>query len=210
MYVPPLYRNDDLDEVVGFLRDRGFGMVVACGADEPVGAQVPYVVDRVVGQPLRLRFHVARANGLWRQVDQGRRLLVGVAGPDAYVSPDWYVGPDQVPTWNYVAVHCVGSAKIIPYQEVSALLSDLSAEQERRLLPKRPWTLDKLSAPALERMLKAIVGIEMAVERIDAQWKLSQNKKNGDHAGVVAGLEARADAGSLAVASLMLRSRNSR
>ncbi len=207
MYVPPLYRNDDRGDIADFLRERAFGLVVVCGEEGPHGVHVPFAVDAGAGGDLRLRFHVARANGLWRQVEDGRRLLLSVSGPDAYVSPDWYVAADQVPTWNYVAVHCVGAARIIPDQEVGGLLSDLSLEQERRLLPKRPWTLDKLSPSALERLLKAIVGIEMTVDGIEGQWKLSQNKRDADRDGVLAGLDARGDAGSIAVAALMRRHR---
>ncbi len=207
MYVPPLYRNDNHGDVADFLRERAFGLVVVCGGAGPLGVHVPFVVDAGPGGDLRLRFHVARANALWRQVEEGQRLLLSVSGPDAYVSPDWYVAADQVPTWNYIAVHCVGAGKIIYDQEVVSLLSDLSSEQEQRLLPKRPWTLDKLSPPALERLLKAIVGIEMTVDGIDGQWKLSQNKRDADRDGVLAGLDARGDAGSVAVATMMRRHR---
>lgn len=209
MYVPPLYRNKDHDEVAAFLRQRGFGLVVATGEDGPVGAHVPFIVDEDASGGLRLRFHVARGNPLWRLAGQGQQLLVSVTGPDAYVSPDWYVAANQVPTWNYVAVHCTGKAIILSNQDVRVLLSDLSAEQEGRLLPKEPWTLDKLSEPLLTGLVKAIVGMEMSVDRMEAQWKLSQNKKNADHDGVIAGLEARGEEASLAVAGLMRR-RNAR
>lgn len=203
MYVPPLYRNDDRREVLAFLKDRGFGLVIAAGAEEPVGAHVPFLAEEADDGTLRLRFHVARGNPLWRLVEPDRRLLVGVAGADAYISPDWYVSAEQVPTWNYVAVHCGGTGRILSEAELCGLLADLSAEHEGRLAPKTPWTLDKLSPAAMERLLKAIVGIEIAVDRIDAQWKLSQNKKQADGEGAIAGLEARGDHASLEVAALM-------
>lgn len=204
MYVPPLYRNDDRSQVIGFLRERGFGLAVAAGADGPIGAHVPFVADEADDDGrLRLRFHVARANPLWSLADADARILVAVGGADAYISPDWYVAAEQVPTWNYVAVHCSGTARLMPADGLLRLLADLSADQERRLLPKAPWTLDKLSPAALDRLLKAIVGIEVTVDRIDAQWKLSQNKKPADTQGAIAGLDARGDTSSLAVAALM-------
>ena len=99
-----------------------------------------------------------------------------VNGPDAYVSPDWYDGPDQVPTWNYIAVELEGPVRAMSEEGLIALLDDLSAANEARLLPKKPWTRDKMDAGKFQQMLGGITGFEMEVMAWRPTIKLSQNK----------------------------------
>ena len=103
--------------------------------------------------------------------------MLAVSGPDAYVSPDWYAGmPNQVPTWNYVAVHLRGTLRLRPDETLRAHLDALSARFEEALRPKPPWRTTKVAPERLAAMMRAIVPIELAIETMDGTWKLNQNK----------------------------------
>jgi transcriptional regulator len=117
--------------------------------------------------------------------------VIVVSGPDGYVSPDWYGVEDQVPTWNYVAVHVRGRLERLGDGLMRDMLDRQSAAYEQRLLPKRPWTAEKMSDGALDRLMRSILPFRLHVERIDATWKLNQNKPEAVRMGA-----ARAVAGS--------------
>lgn len=142
----------------------------------------------IVAGPDRLRFHVARSNRAAPALD-GARAIISCLGPDAYISPDWYGTPDQVPTWNYLAVEAEGPLRRMDDEELARLLDDLGAAHEARLAPKPEWTRAKLSPGRFEAMLKAIVGYEMNVEDLRGTRKLGQNKKDGERQGAADGLE---------------------
>jgi transcriptional regulator len=118
----------------------------------------------------------------------GVRAVALSAGPHAYVSPDWLAGHNEVPTWNYVSVEAEGSLTPLSRDELIALLDDLSLQEETRLLPKKPWTRDKADPDYIERLVGAIVGARLHVERLEGTIKLSQNKSEADRAAVVAAL----------------------
>lgn len=205
MYRAAPFRNDDAAALHGLIEARGFGLVIVASDGQVLTAHVPLLLFRDGGPLGRLQFHVAKANPLHRHVGAGSRALVIVTGPDAYISPDWYEAADQVPTWNYVAVHASGTARRLDDEELARQLADLSAVQERLLLPKRPWTPEKMTPGLFARMRRAVAGIEVAIETLEGQCKLSQNKAPRDRRGAVAGLERRGDPASLAVAALMGR-----
>jgi transcriptional regulator len=203
MYTPPFYAIADRSECLALAGERGFGVVCAALGDMLDAVHVPFVLDRADTPAPRLRFHLARGNGLLPMIADGARLLVVVSGPDAYVSPDWYVSDDQVPTWNYVTVHLGGRGRILDTDELRAQVDALSALNEARLAPKRPWTSAKMTPKRLDAMLKAITGVEMTAETIEGKHKLAQNKALADRQGAVAGLRDRGDAQSREIADLM-------
>jgi transcriptional regulator len=133
---------------------------------------------------------------------QGTSFLV-FHGPFGYVSPNWYTNPAaSVPTWNYVAVHVHGRIERIDgLQDKLAIVDALSARHEAAFA--RPWTSAKMDPPVLERMLGAIVGFRLIVERVDAKFKLSQNRSGDDRTGVIAGLEGRGTSGADLLAAWM-------
>ena len=120
--------------------------------------------------------HLVRSNPIARAVPSEAPALIAVAGPDGYVSPDWYGIEDQVPTWNYVAVHLAGRLERRPDAELLPLLDRLSDAFEERLAPKPVWKTSKLTADALARMLRMIVPYRFHVTDLRSTWKLSQNK----------------------------------
>lgn len=185
----------DGEAMLAFVADTAFCTIFAAAADGSAVFHVPVIV----AGPDRIRFHVSRSNRGAAGLD-GARVLLSCTGPDAYVSPDWYGTDDQVPTWNYVAVEAEGPARPLSEAELADLLDALSAAHEARLAPKPPWTRDKMSPGRFEAMLKAIVGYELQVEALRGTRKLGQNKKSGELAGAIAGLEG---SGHADIAALM-------
>ncbi len=202
MYIPPVFKTDD-DAAWAFVAARGFATVVAIADGLPVAVHAPLLTTDKDGAR-RLEFHVARANPIAAALAKAARILVIVAGPDSYVSPDWYRTPNQVPTWNYVSVHLSGTAQAMPRERARDHIELLSAQFENRLAPKRPWTVDKMPAGQIDKMLAAIVAIEVGVDRIEAQWKLNQNKSRADRTSVLRMLASSGHWSSLAVADMMV------
>jgi transcriptional regulator len=150
-------------------------------------AHAPVVVRRL-GDTLALDFHLSRMNALAPYVPAGFRAVLVSLEADAYISPDWYLAADQVPTWNYVSVEVEGPIAALDDSGLVALLDDLSAQEEARLEPKPPWTRAKMSPGRFEAMTRAIVGVRLTVERLEGTSKLSQNKSEADRGRVIAAL----------------------
>jgi transcriptional regulator len=142
------------------------------------------VVIHEAGGALELHFHLSRGNGLAPFLAAGFRAVAVSLGPDAYISPDWYGAPDQVPTWNYLTVEAEGPVGVMDEAELVDLLDRLSAQEEAKLAPKPPWTRGKMSPGRFEAMLRGIVGGRLTVERLEGTTKLSQNKTPEQMAGV--------------------------
>ena len=195
MHSNPKFQWGERAELLDFIQQKAFAHLFVQGSEGPLLAHVPVIVTREGN----LRFHLAWANPVAKQLE-GAVALASFASEDAYISPDWYGSDDQVPAWNYVTAEARGAVTRLSGTDLAAQLDDLSAEHEARLLPKRPWTRAKMSPGLFDGMLKAIVGFEMAVERLSGTRKLGQNKRAEDRAGAIAGLEA---AGFAAMARLM-------
>lgn len=172
---------EDREEMLALVARISFCTICV---DGPALVHAPVLVSA----PDRLRFHVARGNRAAAALD-GKRAVVSCLGPDAYVSPDWYGTPGQVPTWNYLAVEAEGLVRRMDDGELAQLLDDLSAAHEARLAPKPEWTRAKLAPGRFEAMLKAIAGFEMTIEDLRGTKKLGQHKKDGERAGAADGLE---------------------
>lgn len=174
MHPNPAYRGPDAARNLTFARDRGFGALTIAGPEGPLAAHIPFVMNEA-GDGLMA--HIVRSNPIWRALRTGEaQALVMVSGPDGYVSPDWYGVDDQVPTWNYVAVHLRGVLRLAPPEGLGAHLAALSATFETRLAPKPPWAIDKMTEEPLQRMMRMIAPVEMDITGVDGTWKLSQNK----------------------------------
>ena len=184
MHPHPRFAWTDRDELLGFVSDIAFCSIFAPADSGSAVFHVPVVVHA----PDRIRFHISRSNRGAVGLD-GKRALLSCLGPDAYVSPDWYGTPDQVPTWNYVAAEAEGPLRRLSEEELAALLDDLSDVHEARLDPKPRWTRGKMSAGRFDAMLKAIIGFELAVEELRGTRKLGQTKSRSESEGAIAGLE---------------------
>jgi transcriptional regulator len=200
MYRPRAFVEDDVAVLREFIRERAFATVAVAIEGAVHFAYTPVVLD---GDGLgRVRFHLAKANPVCA-VANGAVLNFSFLGNDAYISPDWYATQGRVPTWNYIAVESRGRARKLARGELHKLLVDISADQESRLLPKLPWAIGKVDGPKLEGLLNAIEGFEVRLESLEGKFKLSQNVGALDMDGAIAGLEARGDAQSIAIARAM-------
>lgn len=192
MHPDARFKVEDGETLLAFLAEHPFVTIAAAVGGRPFVAQSPVVIRRLdgIGQggEIALDFHLSRGNVLAPRLVQGFRAVVLATGPDAYISPDWYGAPDQVPTWNYVSLEAEGSVAPLSPDETVALLDDLSAQEEARLLPKTPWTRAKMNPARFDALQRGIVGGRLFVERLEGTWKLGQNKDAAMRAGVVQGL----------------------
>ena len=187
MHPNPAFRQVPTEESLAFARARGFGTLCVNGVGGPLLAHVPFLVTETDG--LCALVHLARSNAIAR-ADLPAPAVIAVTGPESYISPDWYGAEDQVPTWNYVAVHLRGRLEPLAPETLRPMVDDLSALFEARLLPKKPWVSAKMSQGAMERMMRMILPFRLIIESVDGTWKLGQNKTPDQRAGAVAGLKA--------------------
>ncbi len=203
MYTPPLFKPDRA-ACLGFAQARGFGTVCAWNGDRPIASPVPFALAAADdGTPLAA-FHLARGNPLVNLADGASSWLLAVSGADAYVSADWYSSPDQVPTWLYQAVHLTGRVRKLSDGELGPHLDELSARFEGWLAPKPPWSSAKVTAPRLDALKKAIVGVVMTVDEVEGSFKLNQHKSDADHTAVTMALAQQKDPGSLEIGRAMV------
>ncbi|MGZ4541431.1 MAG: FMN-binding negative transcriptional regulator [Blastococcus sp.] len=210
MYVPHFHVLDDVDELARLVRATGSAELVTVGAGGyPAATRLPLIWDDD-----RLVFHMARANPHWQSIGDGAPGLAVVTGAEAYVSPAWYASKAEhgrvVPTWNYSAVHFTG--RVTVHRDATWLrdaVTRLTDLHERTR--DEPWAVTDAPGDYLDKQLRAIVGIEFAIEKVEGKAKLSQNKSAEDVAGVVDGLRReggdRKQAVAAAVAALATSSR---
>ncbi|WP_291295255.1 FMN-binding negative transcriptional regulator [Elioraea sp.] len=208
MYAPPSFRISERSALEGLIAKLRFATLVVNGAEGPVAAHLPLVLDgdQLIG-------HLARANPLARLLAPGMPGLAVFVGPSAYVSPSWYASKREhgkvVPTWNYVAVQARGV--IEPVTEPGALhaiVTQLTDVQEAGR--EHPWAVDDAPADFLAGMMKAIIGFRLTLATLEGTAKLSQNRPAADHAGVRAGMEAEPAPAAQALAALMARQSSAR
>ena len=206
MYVHPAFQTDRASSLA-FAAERGFGLVVACDAGRPLASPLPFHLDYANDGGARVAFHVARANPLAELAARGGAWLLSVLGDDAYVSPDWYASPDQVPTWLYQSVQLSGPVRAMSSDELVFHLDDLAETFEGWLAPKPHWTAGSITPGRRKQLMKAIVGIAMNVETVEGSFKLNQHKSDADHLSVARALAARDDVESRRLAARMVAMR---
>ncbi len=186
MHPNPIFRQTGTARNLAFARDRAFGILSVNGAEGPLLAHVPFLLDEG-GSAADL--HLVRSNPVARALATPQPAVIAVSGPDGYVSPDWYAMDDQVPTWNYVAVHLRGTLELLPQDAMHDMLDRQSDAYEARLLPKPIWTLDKLPEDARLRLYRQIVPCRLTIARVDGTWKLNQNKPEDARTGAAREME---------------------
>jgi transcriptional regulator len=193
VYVPEAFREPDVEKLHAFVRDNSFGTLVSSTPDGPFASHLPFLLD---AERNVLVGHMARANPHWQSLE-GQVALAIFEGPHGYVSPRWYKTPIAVPTWNYAVVHARGRVTLI--QDGERLL-EILAETSRRYDPT--WPLPE--GDYVPKLARAVVGFEMAIERLDGKMKLSQNRSTEDREGAIAGLrgEGQHDLAALMEAAL--------
>ena len=202
MHPNPIFRKESEERNLNYAKKRAFGSLTLNGDPAPMISHIPFQLSE---DGKRLEAHLVRSNTIARHLRDGEATAVmAVWGPDAYISPDWYGVENQVPTWNYVAVHLRGTVRLLHDDALLPVLERLSEAMEKQLLPKSIWHHSKMDAEALSKMMRQIVPIEMDVTSIGGTWKLGQNKSADARSGAAAGLEnSKNGLGILELAQLM-------
>lgn len=200
------FREDRLAVQHALIRAHPFGSMVTVGPEGLVANHFPFIVDADAAPLGTLRAHMARANGQWMDLDGSREALVVFQGAHGYITPSWYPAKAEtgkvVPTWNYALVHVYGRPRAV--EDRAWLLRHVSelTDTNEASMPV-PWSVSDAPEEFVGALLKAIVGIEIEITRIEGKWKTSQNQPETAREGVVRGLTAQGDERSLAMAGLV-------
>lgn len=203
MYTPPMFKPDRAASLA-FAEARGFGLACAWDGKRPIASSLPFYLDYAADGTPQALFHVARHNPLAKLADGTSSWLLAVTGADTYVSADWYVSPDQVPTWLYQAVHLTGAVRTLSDDELALQVDTLSAKFENWLAPKPPWTSSKMTAGRLDAMKRAIIGLVMTVDDVEGSFKFNQHKSDADHVAIASALTQQPDAAAHAIGEQMV------
>jgi transcriptional regulator len=202
MYVPKHFQENDWLEIRKVIEANSFATIVSCNDGVPTATHVPLRLLEVDGQA-KLQGHVSRANPHWRLLEAGERTLAIFAGPHSYVSPRWY-DHVNVPTWNYIAVHVYGKARLVTdADEARLVMKDLVDQYEGATEAASRYSLESLPDAYRESQMKGIVAFEISVDEVQASFKLSQNRNAGDYDNVIAQLNKSPDQNAQAVADVM-------
>ncbi|HEY1431574.1 MAG TPA: FMN-binding negative transcriptional regulator [Stellaceae bacterium] len=201
VYLPPAFTEKRQNILMAHIERYDFGLLVTNGADGLVASHIPFLIERD-GEQLHLHGHLARPNPQVADLARGGEVLAIFHGPHAYISPNWYETGPSVPTWNYADVHAYGTVQLVEDDEwLRRFLARLSARHEAR--NPVPWRVQDLPGAYVETMLKGIIGLDIAVTRLEGKYKLSQNRPAADRPSVIGALEAQSDPDAQAVARLM-------
>lgn len=206
MYLPPHHRLDDRDALFALIEAHPLGTWVCQGAGGLTVNHIPFLLDRSQGPHGTLLGHVARANTVWRDLHTATPCVVAFLGPQTYITPGWYPGKAEhgrvVPTWNYSAAHAHGVARVVEDRDALLdLLTRLTDAQEAGR--PDPWRVGDAPADFIERLSRAIVGIQIPIERLEGKLKASQDEARADRVGTVNGLRACPGEATQAMADLV-------
>jgi transcriptional regulator len=199
MYVPRYNQNEDRAALLAYMRAYSFAALATCGPGGLMATHLPFVIEEEDGR-ITLLAHMARANPQWRDFAAGGDALVIFMQPHAYVSPRHYDSRQNVPTWNYVAVHAYGRPVLI---EERAAKMELQQKLIRQHDPEYLTQMDELPESYLDAKLGAIASFSLVVTRIEARYKLSQDKNPAERERIVRELEASGDSVAAETAKLM-------
>jgi transcriptional regulator len=206
MYTPKAFEVNDLAALHAAIEQSGLATLITMTAAGLVATHLPLLLDRSKGAHGTLIGHVSRANLQWRDSDAKVEALVIFQGLDTYVTPNWYQAKQEtgrvVPTWNYEAIHAYGSATFFEdIERLRAVVTDLTDRFEA-VFPQ-PWKVSDAPPVYVDAQLKAIVGVEIPIVRLEGKQKFNQNRSAADRSGVVSGLRAMGDESKSKVAELM-------
>jgi transcriptional regulator len=202
MYVPRPF-VPDADSVRDLLINQRASDLITMTPQGLVATLLPFDYDPDTGEHGALIGHMARGNDQWREPVQGEAMVI-VRGPEAYVTPSWYPTKLEhhrvVPTWNYITAHVYG--QLFVHDEPAWIEAQIRRLTERHEADyAEPWSVDQAPSKFIAQQLRAVVGVELAISRIEAKFKLSQNQPQPNVAGVIAGLESRGQSDDAAVAA---------
>lgn len=203
MYIPKYYKITDLEEITQFIRENSFATLVSTIKGKPIAVHIPVLLNKIEDD-YYLTGHLAYGNPIWKTFEEVNDILVIFNGPHAYISSSWYE-KENVPTWNYQAVHIYGKASLIDGKELEQDLTSLLEKYES--FRENPVLWDKLSPELLQQEIKGIKGFKIKVEEVQAAYKLSQNRNASDYANIINELYKEEDPHAAAVAEAMKKNR---
>lgn len=208
MYIPKHFAAPDTQKLQQYIRDYSFGLLIVADKDGIEANHLPFYLKTPACNPLGvLQCHVARGNPVWQRIEQNTaRVLAVFQGPEAYISPSWYPSKAEtgrvVPTWNYLAIHAQGTARVV--QDADWLKQHLhSLTDQHESGREQPWSVDDAPSDYTERLMRGIVGIDISIETLTGKLKASQNQSAENTAGVKDGLKQRGGLGDSAMAELI-------
>jgi len=206
MYVPKHFAEDRVPVLHESMRSIAFATLVTLGSEGMEASHVPMLIDPEPAPFGTLRGHIARGNPQWKRVAAGSQALAIFLGPDAYITPNWFPTKREtgkvVPTWNYIAIHAAGPVRFFDDRApLLDIVTRLTATHEGNRA--QPWAITDAPDDYIDSMLKAIVGFELPIAKLEGKWKLSQNKSEADIAGVRNGLAAAPGENAAALAAAM-------
>jgi transcriptional regulator len=182
MYIPKFYEEKDLAEIEKLIHEFGFAILVTAKDGSPIATHLPLQLEKNEDGDWLLQGHMAKANPQWR-LFEGADVLAIFLGPHTYVSPSWY-NHKNVPTWNYKAVHAYGKVRLVEGEELTNNLRKIMARYESAHA-ENPTQFDEVPDSVLLPDLRALVGFEIKVERLEAASKLSQNRDAESHQNII-------------------------
>lgn len=209
MFMPKHHGFNELDAMQSHIDRHPLGAWVCLANGEHgelVANHIPFFLDRTQGAQGRLIGHVSRANPVWRQLEHGASSVVMFMGAQTYITPGWYPGKQEhgkvVPTWNYVTVHAHGIARAVQDREwMLDMLSRLTDAQESSR--PAPWSVSDAPCDYIQKKLRAIIGIEINIDRLEGRLKVSQDEDMADRLGTVEGLQKESDGQAQTMAMLV-------
>ncbi len=205
MYIPPAFRDDDRASLHDAIRSVRLASLVTASSDGLMASPLPMFLEDQEGEWGTLYAHVARANPQWQRQPVGDAMAIFM-GDDAYITPSWYATKREtgkvVPTWNYVAVHAYGTVEFFDDRDrLHDIVDRLTNLHETKRAA--PWAVSDAPADYMAAQLKGIVGVRLAITRLEGKRKMSQNRPAADRAGVIAGLSESASPNDQDVARLI-------
>lgn len=207
MYIPKLYQVTDEAVISKFIQQNSFATLVSCDQQMPVATHLPLEFVQSANGEKFLHGHMSRANKHWHTFNSENDVLAIFSGPHTYVSARWYQQVN-VPTWNYMVVHAYGKPRLITdHDELYAMLKQLVDRYEAHAVTDKPYKLETLPPDYVEREMRGIVGFEIKINRLEAKFKLSQNRQQQDYDNVIVELQKSDDGNALAAAQVMAENR---
>jgi transcriptional regulator len=200
MYIPKIFKNEDLEDIKQFIKANGFGILVTQVENRPWAVHIPLLFDVNEQGKEVLTGHIAKANPQWRDFKNNEEVLAIFNGPHAYISSSWY-DHENVPTWNYVAVHVYGKIRLIEGEELMAHLSKLVHKYEKGR--PNPVSVETMSPGYADSQIKGLVAFEIEIASMEGKKKLSQNRDEKNLNLIVDQLQNQEDQVSKAIGQLM-------
>jgi transcriptional regulator len=200
MYIPGLFKLTDSESIREFIDHNGFGILISTMNGKFWATHVPMLLSKDKDQKDILTGHLSKANFQWKEFEKSKEVMAVFTGNHSYISSSWY-DHENVPTWNYLAVHVYGSIRIIEGDELRAELTKLVNKYESGL--PNPVSVERMTESFVQREMNGIVGFKISITEIQAAQKLSQNRDDKNYLRIIEGLENKGDKDSLEIARIM-------